>query len=471
MNLWTPVHWSEGMFLRPQHLQTAQRWMETMVASGFSAARSYPWGFLDLQIASAQLENFTVRLDACTARLKDGTWVRIPENTQVEPLSIEKTLPASGTLDIFFGIPQLQEVRANSVSLEDPSASEGIPRFEPHGVMRRDENTGANPQMLYTRRMRGRLFAAGEDMTGFEVLRVGAVKRTDRPGALPELDVAGAGPLLSIQGNSAIFSLVSSMSGEVEAKCQRLAGEAREHKMLWTDGVPANLEHLVKLHTLNDPHAQLKALLQAPMLHPFDVYCVFSRIIGCLSVFHEDLAPTGIPKYDHDRLGQTFDALRRRLTIMLESFIPTRYAMRPFSRKKDSLNLDGLEVELDRSWIDENLELYVALQAESMDEQALQQFIYTNLNMKMASPTKAPKISTMAVRGLRLQAKPPPAGTLPRRPGLHYFKIDKTIGADRTDYWKECEQERAIRIGIKDGQLKEFEKFAPTLYIPLKERS
>lgn len=471
MNLWTPVHWYEGMFLRPQHLQTAQHWMETVVAAGFSSARSFPWGFLDLQIAPEPLENFTIRLDACTARLKDGTWVCIPDNTVVEPLSIEKTLPAAGTLDIFLGIPQWQETSANAVSLEDPASTEGIPRYEPHALMRRDENTGGNRQMLYTRRIRAKLFTAGDDTTGFELLRLGAVRRTDKPGAVPEVDAAGAGPLLAIQAHSAIAGLVNSMASEVEAKCQRLASEAREHKMLWTDGVPANLEHLIKLHALNDPHAHLKALLQSPMLHPFDVYTVFTRIIGCLAVFHEDLAPAGIPKYDHDRLGQTFDALRRRLTVMLEAFIPTRYAVRTFTRKKDNLNLDGLEVELDRSWIDDNLELYVALYSEALDEQALQRFIYDNLNMKVGSPTRAPKISTAAVRGLRLQLKPPPAGTLPRRPGLHYFKIDKTIGPDRTDYWKECEQERAIRIGIRDGQLKEFEKFAPTLYVPLKERA
>jgi len=74
------------------------------------------------------------------------------------------------------------------------------------------------------------------------------------------------------------------------------------------------------------------------------------------------------------------------------------------------------------------------------------------------------------VRGLRLEIKAVPAGTLPRRAGLHYFKINKTIGQDRTDYWRECEQERGIRVSIQEGQLAEIEKFLPTLYVILKER-
>jgi len=91
--------------------------------------------------------------------------------------------------------------------------------------------------------------------------------------------------------------------------------------------------------------------------------------------------------------------------------------------------------------------------------------------MKLASPSRAPRIADTAVRGLRLEIKAVPAGTLPRRPDLHYFRINKTIGPDRTDYWKECEQERGIRVSLQGRQLAEFEKFQPALYIVLKSRS
>lgn len=471
MSFWTPMHWSEGMFLRPHHLQTAQRWMETVVNTAVDSLRPFTWGFVDLHVAPEPLENFTLRLDQCTARLKDGTWIRVPENTHVGPLNFQKALESGrGALDLFLGVPHLQEVRANTVSLERPESTEGVPRFEPHPILRRDENTGENPQMIYVRRMRGRLFAAGEDMTGYEVLRLGAVKRTDRPGAVPELDPLGAGPLLAIQADAALSATITSLADQVEAKGEVLAREAREHHMLFTDGIAANTEHLLKLHVLNEVRGQTGALLQAPFLHPYDAFVVLASLIGKLAVFHEDLVPGAIPPYDHDHPGQAFEALRKRLLIMLEAVRPVRYAVRAFSRKKDAMNREGLEVELDRAWIDENLEMYVALESEEMDINQLERFIYDNLNMKLASPSRAPKIASIAVRGLRLQIKSVPAGTLPRRQALHYFRIDKTIGPDRTDYWKECEQERGIRIGIREGQLAGIERFKPALYIPQRER-
>jgi type VI secretion system ImpJ/VasE family protein len=446
--------------------------METVVRTNLDSARPFAWGFLGLQIAKEPLENFTLRLDNCSVRMKDGTWVKIPENTQVPPLNFKDALDSGGgQVEIILGIPEMQEVRANTVSLQEPESVDGTPRFEPHAVTRRDENTGASPQTVYVRRMRGRLFTAGEDTTGYETVRLGAVKRTDRPGALPELDALGAGPLLTIQADPGLSGLVNSLADQIEAKDEVLAREAREHHMLFTDGVAANTEHLLKLHVLNESRAHLRALQQCPVLHPFELYVVFARLIGHLAVFHDDLIPGVLPRYDHDHPGETFDGLRTRLEILLEAMRPMAYVERRFERKKDAQGREGLVVELDRAWIDENLEMFVGLASEEMDINELEAHVIKRLNLKLASPTRAPRIANIAVRGLRFEVKSVPAGTLPRRQGLHYFKINKTIGSDRTDYWRECEQERGIRISIQEGQLATLEKFQPALYVVLKSRT
>ena len=472
MSFWTEVHWSEGMFLRPHHLQVAQRWMETVVRTGLDSMRPFAWGIVHLQVAPEPLENFTLRLDSCSVRMKDGTWVQIPENTQVPPLNFKDALgTGGGEVDVCLGIPEMQEVRANTVSLQEPERVDGTPRFEPHAVTRRDENTGANPQTIYVRRIRGRLFTAGEDTTGYETVHLATVKRTDRPGALPEVDPLGTGPLLAVQADAGLSGLVNSLADQIEAKDEVLAREAREHHMLFTDGVAANTEHLLKLHALNETRAQLRAMQQCPLLHPYDVFVVFSRLIGHLSVFHDDLTPGVIPQYDHDHPGETFDRLRGRIEVLLEAMRPMAYVERPFDRKKDAQGREGLVVELDRPWIDENLEMFVGLSSDEMDINEVEQYIYKRLNFKLASLTRAPRIANIAVRGLRIEIKSVPAGTLPRRQGLHYFKINKTIGPDRTDYWRECEQERGIRMSIQEGQLAALEKFQPALYVVLKGRA
>lgn len=469
MSFWTEIHWSEGMFLRPHHLQAAQRWMETVVRTGLDGVRPFGWGFLELQIAAEPLENFTLRVDRCTVRLKDGTWVRIPENTDVPPLDFKDAMEAGqGVVEVLLGVPQMQEVRPNAVALEAPEQLNGMPRYEPHAYTRRDENTGDNPQTLYVRKMRGRLFTADQDTTGYDVVRLVRVKRTDRPGAVPEVDELGAGPLLAVQASQGLSALVNSLADQVEAKDEVLAREAREHRMLFTDGVGANTEHLLKLHALNEARAHLKALLQCPVLHPYDLFTTFARMVGHLSVFHDELVPGPVPAYDHDRPGDSLDRLRRRLILLLEAMRPFHYVERVFGRKADERGREGLQVELDRKWIDENLEMFVAFHSDEMEINEVERYIKGTFDVKLASPLRATRIHGTAVSGLRFQVRPVPAGTLPRRQGLHYFKIDKTIGSDRTDYWKECEQERGIRMSIREGQMGAMEKLRPTLYVILK---
>jgi len=459
------------MFLRPHQLQASQRWVETIVSGGFNALRPFGWGFLKLGIAQEPLENFTLRLDECIVRMKDGTWVHVPENTEVEPLDFQDQLDQTeGPLEVLLGIPQLQEVRANSVPLEDPERVSGTPRYEPVAVVRRDENTGENPQTVYVRRKRGKLFTAGDDSTGYDVVRIGAIVKSDRPGAIPELDPMRCGPVLAIQSDAGLARFVKSLADQIEAKNEVMGKEAREHRMLFTDGMPANTEHLLKLHALNETRAQFRAMLQSPLLHPYDIFVTLARLIGQLSVFQDELVPPQLPLYDHDEPGASLYQLHKHIETMLDGLRPMAYVERRFSRQKDPRGHEGLEVALDRAWVDDDLEMYVGLHAADLDIAELERHIYSGFNFKLASPTRAPRLSNIAVRGLRLQVKSVPAGTLPRRQGLHYFRIDKTIGSDRTDFWRECEHESGIRIGIQEGQLADFEKFQPCLYVILQPR-
>src|SRR5205823_9754618 len=176
-----------------------------------------------------------------------------------------------------------------------------------------------------------------------------------RPGALPELDDISAGPLLALQAHPGLSKMLSSLSDQVEAKDDVLAREAREHKMDFTDGVAANTEHLLKLHVLNESTAHLKALIQCPVLHPYDVFVCLARLLGHLSIFCDEMVPGPLPTYDHDHPGETLETLRRAIELRLEAIRTHRYKEVPFIRKKDEANHDGFQVELERSWIDDNL--------------------------------------------------------------------------------------------------------------------
>lgn len=471
MSLWHGVHWHEGMFLRPHHFQTERRWLETLMQAGLRSCMPFSWGVLELKHAADALENFTLRLEECLLRMKDGTWVQIPENALVEPLNFQAALDASpGGLEILLGVPQFDEVRANSISVTTPQAAlSGNPRYEPVPFHARDENTGENKQRMLVRKYRLRLMTGRDDPTGYDLLRIGLVRRSDRAGAPPEFDPVQVGPHLSIQASPHLNRLFVGVLNAIEAKGDVLAGQAHEARMSLSVAAAGNIDLLWKLQMLNGLRARLRALEAAPALHPFTAYVELAQVAGELALCDETLLkPEALPRYDHDQPGVALQGLRDRIERLLAWLNPEHYFAAPFLAVQDASGREGLAVELRPSWIEEKLELYIGLESSEFETaDQLLAHIYSTFDMKLASPKRSPRLDQMAVRGLNLKARTAPVG-LPRRPGLHYYWIDRDMSAGPQNYWRECEAERGIWLSMRKGQRPEMERFRPTLYVLLR---
>ncbi len=56
--------WSDGMFLRPEHFQQHDRYLEHLIESRVRPITSYPWGFARLTLDDAALKLGKVSLSA-----------------------------------------------------------------------------------------------------------------------------------------------------------------------------------------------------------------------------------------------------------------------------------------------------------------------------------------------------------------------------------------------------------------------
>ena len=73
------VHWFEGMFLSPQHLQAADRHALRRLQETEEWYNPFAWGLRSVEIDQAALANFMVDLQSCEARFPDGTHLSIPQ--------------------------------------------------------------------------------------------------------------------------------------------------------------------------------------------------------------------------------------------------------------------------------------------------------------------------------------------------------------------------------------------------------
>ncbi|MRR12507.1 type VI secretion system baseplate subunit TssK, partial [bacterium] len=67
------VLWAEGMFLRPHHLQTAERYREEALQREIQRLQPFFYGLQSLDVAPDQLENFVFEIRDVSLKLKDGT--------------------------------------------------------------------------------------------------------------------------------------------------------------------------------------------------------------------------------------------------------------------------------------------------------------------------------------------------------------------------------------------------------------
>jgi len=127
-----PIHWSEGMFLRPHHFQATERhWHEQLAVSADVSDRC-SYGFSRLEIDRSALANRQLVIRACRARFRDGTLVSFGEGDEPDRLDLSH---AEGQLrGITASLGELQDTRKRSGPISPFPATHRLSRMSPPPV-------------------------------------------------------------------------------------------------------------------------------------------------------------------------------------------------------------------------------------------------------------------------------------------------------------------------------------------------
>src|SRR6201999_608451 len=86
------VHWTEGLFLRPHHLQQCDRYLENALESRARHITPYPWGFAALEIDRDLAQQSKFALRRASGVMPDGTPFDIPADSPLPaPIAIPDT--------------------------------------------------------------------------------------------------------------------------------------------------------------------------------------------------------------------------------------------------------------------------------------------------------------------------------------------------------------------------------------------
>jgi len=106
MAIESEIHWSEGLFLQPHHLQIMQRNILEKFVRQSRLIWSYPYGVIEARLSDDQLENMRISFDRLRVIMPSGLEVNVPDNTHLPSLDIKQALAStSGALTISLGVP------------------------------------------------------------------------------------------------------------------------------------------------------------------------------------------------------------------------------------------------------------------------------------------------------------------------------------------------------------------------------
>lgn len=87
MSWYSKVVWSEGMFLRPQHFQQQDRYLEAFIRQSCGSLHPYAWGITELKLDREALALGKIAITMARGLLPDGTPFDIPDRDPPPPIA------------------------------------------------------------------------------------------------------------------------------------------------------------------------------------------------------------------------------------------------------------------------------------------------------------------------------------------------------------------------------------------------
>lgn len=425
-----PVHWFEGMFLKPHHFQAAERWARERIREAEDWLQPHDWGLRSVQIDEDALANRTLRVSSCQARFKDGTTVSVPEEAALDPVELGPALARRERLTAYLAVPAWHPARPNA----QREATEDAPRFLVGPLEQPDENTGGDEEEIEFRNIQARILLDDQLAPGFETLPLARIERSGGDQAPPRIERAYVPPILGLDAWRPLQEDVQALSRQVEAWVDQEAAQLTGRKVAFDSQVLGDAERILRLSTLNAASAAWRSFLFTRGLHPMAMYTELCRLMGQLAIFGETRKPIRAPGYDHDDIGPAFAIVMAEVRRLLGAL-----GRVPFLKRYFKLEGPRFQVALDPDWTLESSKLYIGVETtEIMDAEC--DAMIRSTDFKLGSGDQVESIFKSGAAGLAMK---PLTRVPPELPGgVVYFEIVRNPEA-----WKDVV--RAGTLGLR----------------------
>lgn len=431
------VLWREGMFLTPQHMQAFAREVQAAIEHNGAIGRLGTYGFKQLEIDEEALGRDVFTLVSAEAHFRDGTHLLLPETGEVESREFAEHF-TQAELPVWLGVPS---ARQRVPQIEGPStggaANGRVTRYRVLTETIYDENIGDSGREIEFRRFRARLFFGDEDRSGFECLRVAQLVRRGKPVATSALSPSYVPPILACGASPVLSERLVRLTTDVRSQARDLASRLPQTAALTGAEKGADVGGFLKLQSVNASLASLQLISRLPELHPFEAYRELSQTVGNLSVFGDERVMPELANYDHGRLDECFGEIFQAISELVVADVGVPYDAVAFTR---DVEREGFyQIEVPREWPASQpvwLAVELARPAAEVAEMA-------PTYVRLVPAGDIERVLQGVVPGIGLEFERRCPLSFPKKPELHYFKIE-TEGKSRNAWVKVMEERSAV---------------------------
>lgn len=424
---WTNrVVWQEGMFLRAQHFQQQDRWLEQALRGATLSLRAYPWGMASMLVDRDLLATGRFALTSANGVFEDGTSFSLPGETD-HPTPLDLPESARNAV-VYLAIPVRQSGAVEIATEPGAEGRYGLRDFEAY------DTHSATPQTatLQIGRLRLRYLLETDDRAGYlciglaRVVEVAADRRVtlDERWIAPALFCAAAPPLAG---------LISEFTGMLNQRGEALAARMTAPGQR---GV-SEVSDFLLLQSVNRWHKLLEHWSGAGNMHPEDLYAALVQMAGEFATFTEATRrPGSYPGYRHDDLQRSFAPVVADLRRSLSAVIEQTAVSIPLQERRHGVHVGQI---VDRTILRGSL-FVLTVQADMPTENLRRLF---PAQVKIGAVEQIRELVNSALPGIAVRALPVAPRQIPFYAGASYFELDRN-----SPHWQHMQSSGGFAVHI-----------------------
>jgi len=422
------VIWSEGLFLRPQHLQQNDRYVEKLVRTRSAGLRGYGWGFTELTLNRDLLSLGKIAISTARGVMEDGTPFHIPDDAD-QPTPFEPPGHMRESL-VHLAVPVYQP---GAIEVDSRVMSDVPVRYATAEQELVDTNAGdRDGAKIEVARLRFQLLPDEADRAGYTCLPIARLVelRADRQVVL---DGGHIPPMLDCAAAPSLANYITEIRGLLHHRGEALAARVGQSG---TRGV-AEIADFMLLQAINRYEPFFAHLNSAAMVHPETLFGLLTQLCGELATYaRSDKRPPPIGVYRHEDLAMTFkpviQSIRQSLNVVLEE---TAVSI-PLRQHKYGVQV----AEVADRTLFTTATFILAVRADVEIERLRRAF---PSQIKIGPAEKIKELVNVALPGIVINPLPVAPRQIPFHVGVTYFEVDQ-----QSPYWKDMRQSGGMALHV-----------------------